>query len=124
MVKGAIHAEARRLDVESDQDMVEVEAAITECDAVVSMLPYLLHAKVAAVAIKHGTEIYTLIDVNNSTLGKHFLTTSYVSDAMRALEPLAKEKGVIMVNECGVDPGTDHMSAMKIFDEVRLLPTS
>lgn len=54
-------------------------------------------------------------------LGKHFLTTSYVSDAMRALEPLAKEKGVVMINECGVDPGTDHMSAMRVFDHVLLI---
>jgi len=103
LCKGAKLAVARRLDVESDQDMVGVEEAVKESDAVVSMLPYLLHAKVASLALKHS---------------KHFLTTSYVSDAMRALEPLAKEKGVVMINECGVDPGTDHMSAMRVFDQV------
>jgi saccharopine dehydrogenase-like NADP-dependent oxidoreductase len=103
LIAGAKYAEARKLDVDSDADMIGVEEAVKESDAVVSMLPYLLHAKVAAVALNHS---------------KHFLTTSYVSDAMRALEPLAKQKGVVMVNECGVDPGTDHMSAMRVFDQV------
>jgi len=48
---------------------------------------------------------------------KHFLTTSYVSDAMKALADDAKKAGVIIINECGVDPGSDHMSAQKIIDE-------
>jgi len=71
---------------------------------VVSMLPYLFHARACEIAIKHK---------------KHFLTTSYVSDAMRALESKAKEAGVILINECGVDPGTDHMSAMRVMDDVQ-----
>ena len=92
-VVGAPGAEARRLDVEQEGDQAALEAAVQEADAVISMMPPPLHPKAAALALKHG---------------KHFLTTSYVSDAMRALEPLAKEKNVLMINECGVDPGTDH----------------
>jgi len=40
---------------------------------------------------------------------KHFFTTSYVSDAMKALEEDAKNAGIVLLNECGVDPGSDHM---------------
>jgi len=45
---------------------------------------------------------------------KHFFTTSYTTDAMREIDQAAKDAGIIIVNECGVDPGTDHMSAMRI----------
>jgi len=67
------------------------------------MLPYAFHVLAAEVAIRHKV---------------HFFTTSYVSDDMRKLDEAAKEAGVIVVNECGVDPGTDHMSAMKLIDRV------
>jgi len=91
------------MDAENEADLALIDKAVQESHAVVSMLPYLLHAKVAEMAIKHG---------------RPFLTTSYVSDAMRKLEPAAIAKGIVMINECGVDPGTDHMSAMKVFDHV------
>jgi len=58
----------------------------------------------ARVAVKHS---------------KHFFTTSYTTDAMRELNADAKKAGVIIVNECGVDPGTDHMSAMRVIDAAR-----
>jgi len=48
---------------------------------------------------------------------KHFCTTSYVSDGMKALAPEAEKLGLIFLNECGVDPGLDHMSAQKIIDD-------
>ena len=47
------------------------------------------------------------------------MTTSYVSDAMRALDGQAKAAGLIFLNEIGLDPGIDHMSAMKIIHEVQ-----
>jgi saccharopine dehydrogenase-like NADP-dependent oxidoreductase len=46
------------------------------------------------------------------------VTTSYVSDTMMALDGEAKEAGVILLNECGLDPGIDHMSAMRIIHDV------
>jgi saccharopine dehydrogenase-like NADP-dependent oxidoreductase len=46
------------------------------------------------------------------------VTASYVKDEMRALDSEAKKAGVILLNEIGVDPGTDHMSAMKVIDHI------
>jgi len=97
-------ATAVQCDVSTEEGKEKLEELIPNCDVVISMLPYLLHPYAAERAIEHN---------------KHFLTTSYTSDAMRALEPLAKEKGLVMLNECGVDPGTDHMSAMRVIDGVR-----
>ena len=46
------------------------------------------------------------------------LTTSYVSPAMRALEPKVRDAGIVILNECGLDPGIDHMSAMRVIHHV------
>jgi len=81
-----------------------LEELIPHFDAVVSMLPYLHHPAAARVAVKHK---------------KHFFTTSYTTDFMRALNEEATKNGVVIINECGVDPGTDHMSAMRIIDSVK-----
>jgi len=51
-------------------------------------------------------------------LGKHMITTSYVKEAMRALDRTVRQKGLIFLNEIGLDPGIDHMSAMKIIHNV------
>jgi len=103
-IVGLEHTEARQLDVESPEGLAAIEKVIaSEVDAAISMLPYIHHPTVAALAIKHK---------------KHFLTTSYVSDAMNGLAASAAEAGIIIMNECGVDPGTDHMSAMRVMDKV------
>lgn len=68
------------------------------------LLPYTYHGKVAGLSLKHR---------------KPLVTTSYVSDAMRALDEQAKAAGVIFLNEIGLDPGIDHMSAMKIIHAVQ-----
>lgn len=73
-------------------------------DIVVSMLPAFLHPIVAKECVSQG---------------KHMATASYVSDAMRALDSVAKEKGLTILNELGVDPGIDHMSAMKVIHEIQ-----
>lgn len=73
-------------------------------DIVVSMLPAHLHIEVAKDCI---------------SFGKHMVTASYISKEMQALNNTAKEKGIILMNEIGLDPGIDHMSAMKVLDEVR-----
>ena len=80
-----------------------LEKLISESDITVSLLPYTYHVKVAKLCIKHK---------------KHLVTTSYVSNDMKALDKKAKNVGVILLNECGLDPGIDHMSAMKIIHEV------
>jgi saccharopine dehydrogenase-like NADP-dependent oxidoreductase len=71
---------------------------------VVSMLPAFMHPEIAEDCVE---------------LGVHLATASYTSEAMRALGPKAAEKGLILLNEIGVDPGIDHLSAMKLLDEVR-----
>lgn len=80
-----------------------LEKLISESDIVVSLLPYTYHVKVANYCIKHK---------------KHLITTSYVSKEMKSLDNKAKNAGIIILNECGLDPGIDHMSAMRVIHEV------
>ena len=77
---------------------------IQKADIVISMLPANLHIEVAKDCI-----IYR----------KHMVTASYISDAMQSLDASAKENNLIFMNEIGLDPGIDHMSAMKVIDEIR-----
>jgi saccharopine dehydrogenase-like NADP-dependent oxidoreductase len=85
------------------RDDAALETLIRQADLAVSMLPYVYHPKVAALCVKHKT---------------HMVTTSYAQEAMRALDGPAKEAGIILLNEIGVDPGIDHMSAMKVIHGV------
>ncbi|MBU0496466.1 MAG: saccharopine dehydrogenase NADP-binding domain-containing protein [Candidatus Thermoplasmatota archaeon] len=81
----------------------ELEDLVTNADVVVSLLPYVYHVQVAKFCIKHS---------------KHLVTTSYVSEDMRTLDKPAKKAGILLLNECGLDPGIDHMSAMRIIHDV------
>jgi saccharopine dehydrogenase-like NADP-dependent oxidoreductase len=101
LVNGHPRGKAVALNV---QDEAALEDLIRETDLAVSMLPYVFHPVVGALCVKYG---------------KHMVTTSYVKDAMQALDGPAKEAGVILLNEIGVDPGIDHMSAMNVIDEVK-----
>ncbi len=85
-------------------DEKKLHQLVAEADVVVSLLPYTYHVTVA----RHCLE-----------LKRHLVTTSYVSDAMRALDKPARTAGVILLNEIGLDPGIDHMSAMAIIERVR-----
>ncbi len=78
--------------------------AIESADIVVSMLPARFHIEVAKDCI---------------AFGKHMVTASYVSEQMQGLNNAAKNKGLIFMNEIGVDPGLDHMSAMQVIDRIR-----
>ena len=80
-----------------------LEKLVSESDLTVSLLPYTFHVKIANLCIKHK---------------KHLVTTSYISDDMKALDQKAKDAGIIILNECGLDPGIDHMSAMRVIHEV------
>jgi len=77
---------------------------IKKIDIVISMLPARFHIEVAKDCI---------------LFSKHMVTASYVSDEMKVLDKQAKEKGLILMNEIGLDPGIDHMSAMQILDKIR-----
>ncbi len=76
---------------------------VKEADLTVSLLPYIHHIQVARECVRHRC---------------HLVTTSYVKDEMRALDGAAKEAGIILLNEIGLDPGIDHMSAMRIIHRV------
>ena len=77
---------------------------IQSADLVISMLPARFHIEVARDCVSHG---------------KPMVTASYVSEEMRALDKQARDKGIILLNEIGVDPGIDHMSAMQVIDGIK-----
>jgi saccharopine dehydrogenase-like NADP-dependent oxidoreductase len=88
-------------------DITQEEASkqsIARADVVISLLPAHFHPMVAQHCL---------------ALGKHLLTASYVSDEMMALHDAAKAKGLLFLNECGLDPGIDHMSAMQVIDKIK-----
>jgi len=101
LIEGCKNTEAIAFNIAKDDSLLEELTA--EVDLVCSLLPYTYHVKAAKAAIRHK---------------KHFCTTSYISNEMKALEKAAKKAGIILLNECGVDPGIDHMSAMQIIDRV------
>ncbi len=77
---------------------------IREYDVVISMLPQLLHPIIAKKCLQYG---------------KHLLNASYVSDEIKLFDAQAREKGLLFLNECGLDPGIDHMSAMQVIDRIK-----
>ncbi|MCK5024857.1 MAG: saccharopine dehydrogenase NADP-binding domain-containing protein [Thermoplasmata archaeon] len=81
----------------------ELKRMVAEHDISVSLLPPAFHVMVAKACLENN---------------KPMVTTSYVSDAMKALDGEAKSKNLVLLNEAGLDPGIDHMSAMKIIHEV------
>ena len=76
---------------------------IRKAHIVISLLPARMHHLVAETCVE---------------VGRNMVTASYLSPAIKALDGAAKEKDIILMNECGVDPGLDHMSAMKIIREI------
>jgi saccharopine dehydrogenase (NADP+, L-glutamate forming) len=100
LIKGFTNGKAIQLNVENEEQLAQL---IKANDIIVSLLPWVHHLKVAKLCLKHS---------------KHMATTSYVSDDMKKLDDEAKSKNLLFLNEIGVDPGIDHMSAMKIIDEV------
>ncbi|WP_369998405.1 saccharopine dehydrogenase family protein [Winogradskyella sp.] len=98
---GNAKADIIHLDIFNNESRV---AAVKNADIIVSMLPARLHIEVAKDCI---------------TYKKHMVTASYVSEEMQELDDAAKSNGLIFMNEIGVDPGIDHMSAMHVIDRIR-----
>lgn len=90
-------ARAEALDVVDDPEALA--RSVAGADAVVSLLPADLHPPVARACLEHRVPL---------------VTTSYVSDAMRGLDAEARRRGVLLLNECGLDPGIDHMMAVTV----------
>ena len=87
-------------------DSKERKPAIAHADLVISMLPAIYHVEVAKDCIEMRTDL---------------ITPSYISPEMRALNQEAIEAGIVIMNEIGVDPGIDHMSAMKVIDHIKAI---
>jgi saccharopine dehydrogenase-like NADP-dependent oxidoreductase len=101
VVRGAPNGRAVAIDLSR---RAAVDALVGEADVVISLLPPDHHPAVAEVCVDRRRPL---------------LTTSYVSPAMRALDGRARAAGVLLLNEMGLDPGIDHMSAKQVIDRVR-----
>lgn len=95
------NATAIALDINNTEQR---QAEIQKADIVISMLPAHMHIEVAKDCL---------------TFQKNMVTASYISDAMQSLDADVKAKGLIFMNEIGLDPGIDHMSAMKVIDDIK-----
>lgn len=93
-------ADAVSVDVTDDKAL---DAEVAKVDLVISLIPYIYHAQVIKSAIRNK---------------KHVVTTSYISPAMLELEEEVKKAGIVVFNEIGLDPGIDHLYAVKTIDEV------
>ncbi len=100
-IKKHSHCTVVALDIFKEEQRKD---AIKNADIVISMLPARFHIKVAEDCL---------------TYGKHLVTASYVSDDLMKLDQQVKEKGLVFMNEIGLDPGIDHMSAMQVIDRIR-----
>ena len=85
------------------EDLGKLEALVRDHDLAISLLPAPQHPVVAELCVRHK---------------KHMVTTSYISPKMKTLDGPARDAGVTLLNEIGVDPGIDHMSAMRIIHDV------
>ena len=85
-------------------DLDSRKKAVSESDIVISMLPARFHLEIARDCIEFG---------------KNLVTASYVSKELKELDPEVKEKGLVFMNEVGLDPGIDHMSAMQVIDRIK-----
>jgi saccharopine dehydrogenase (NADP+, L-glutamate forming) len=92
--------EAKELNLKDEEGL---KKEVADSDLVISMVPYGFHPKVAKYCIDFG---------------KHMLTTSYVSEVMQNLDEQARKANIMILNEVGLDPGIDHMEAMRIIHEV------
>ncbi|MFC6997657.1 saccharopine dehydrogenase family protein [Rufibacter roseus] len=85
-------------------DLAQRETCIVEADVVISMLPAAFHPLVAETCLSQN---------------RHLVTASYVPPEIKAMDEEAKEKGLTFIMECGLDPGIDHMSAIKIIHHIK-----
>ncbi|MCO5549525.1 hypothetical protein L7F22_002997 [Adiantum nelumboides] len=93
-------ATAQAVDVNDDASL---EQAISQHDIVISLIPYTYHANIIKAACKHKVDV---------------VTTSYVSDAIRELAPEIEKAGITVMNEIGLDPGLDHLYAVKAIEDI------
>ncbi|WP_335965724.1 saccharopine dehydrogenase C-terminal domain-containing protein [Galbibacter sp. PAP.153] len=101
LLKNHPNSTAVKLDIFNEEDR---QNTIKKAHLVISMLPARYHIDVAKDCLRYE---------------KNLVTASYVSPEMEQLNNVVKQKGLVFLNEIGVDPGIDHMSAMKVIDSIR-----
>lgn len=89
------------MDVQNKENLFK---SVSGADIVVSLLPWKFHPAIARLCLD---------------CGKHLVTASYVKEEMQSLDDAARQKGLIFLNEIGVDPGIDHMAAMKTINDIK-----
>lgn len=105
VVKEKLHGHANGSAVQLDvSNLDQLEKLVSAHDMIISMLPAFMHMDVARFCLKHK---------------KNMATASYVSEEMQALHDEARNAGIILLNEIGLDPGVDHMTAMETLDKLR-----
>lgn len=97
------HRKGEAIQIHQD-DKQQLKTIIAKSKVVISMLPAQMHDKVAELCLDENT---------------HLLTASYCSPAIKALDEEVKKRNLIFLVECGLDPGIDHMSAMKTMHEIK-----
>ena len=100
----AAHTEYARAVPFGLENEALLEELVAQADVVISMLPALLHPVVARTCLRQG---------------RHLATASYVSHEIAALHDEATAAGITLLMECGLDPGLDHMSAMRAIERIR-----
>ena len=85
-------------------DDAQRNTLVSGSDIVISMLPAKFHPLVAETCLQHG---------------KHLFTASYTPEEIRAMDAELRSRGLLFLMECGLDPGIDHMSAMRVIDQIR-----
>ncbi|MFP4555831.1 MAG: saccharopine dehydrogenase C-terminal domain-containing protein [Bacteroidales bacterium] len=100
IINGHANGIALAFDVNNEEVLSDL---VNKNDITVSLLPWIFHPLVARYCLKHK---------------KNMVTTSYVKPEMKAMDKQAKDADVIFLNEIGLDPGIDHMSAMRIIDQI------
>jgi saccharopine dehydrogenase-like NADP-dependent oxidoreductase len=100
-IKGSPYAEAAVIDITKAADR---EPLVKQADIVLSLMPPQLHIHLAKDCLKYK---------------KHLITSSYISDEMRAMDQDVKDAGLMFMCEMGLDPGIDHMTANKIIHSIQ-----
>ncbi len=100
-IEGHPSGEAFRFDVYHVEQRFE---EIRKASVVISLLPARMHHLVAEACVETG---------------RNMITASYLSPSIQALDEAARKKGIVLMNECGVDPGIDHMSAMQMIAKIK-----
>lgn len=101
LVQGHENAEIVELDIFNIESR---KALVKRADIVISMLPARFHLEIAKDCLEKG---------------KSLVTASYISKELMALDEEVKKKGLVFMNEIGLDPGLDHMSAMQVIDRIK-----